>query len=113
MPWRAGTEPFALDGLLVDYDKRRVTVDGCEVTLTATEYELLRILSVNAPRAVSAGSLLRQAWRGRIDADTADTHRVRAFVRKLRRKLGDDAASPRLILNQRGVGYRMPLPTDD
>ena len=110
---RAGTEPFALDGLLVDYDKRRVTVDGCEVTLTATEYELLRILSVNAPRAVSAGSLLRQAWRGRIDADTADTHRVRAFVRKLRRKLGDDAASPRLILNQRGVGYRMPLPTDD
>ena len=110
---RAGTEPFALDGLLVDYENRRVTVDGREVMLTATEYELLRILSVNAPRAVSAGSLLRQAWRGRIDADAADTHRVRAFVRKLRRKLGDDAASPRLILNQRGVGYRMALPTDD
>ena len=110
---RAGTEPFSLDGLLVDYENRRVTVDGREVALTATEYELLRILSVNAPRAVSAGSLLRQAWRGRIDADAADTHRVRAFVRKLRRKLGDDAASPRLILNQRGVGYRMASPTDD
>ena len=111
---RAGVEPFAVGGLVVDYANRRVAVNGREVALTATEYELLRILSVSAPRPVSAGSLLRQAWGGRIGADaTDDTQRVRAFVRKLRRKLGDDGSRPRLILNQRGVGYRMAALQDD
>ena len=105
---RTPTEPFALGGLAIDYERRRVTVDGNEVTLTATEYEVLRILSVEAPRVVATGSLLRQAWGAHLDPNVrSEAHRVRAFVRKLRRKLGDDAGPPRLILNERGVGYRM------
>ena len=47
---RAGAEPFVLGALAIDYDQRRVTVDGRAVALTATEYEQLRILSVNAGR---------------------------------------------------------------
>ena len=108
---QASAGPFALGGLAVDYERRRVTVNGREVSLTVTEYELLRILSIAAPRVVGADSLLRQAWRGRIPPRQAtDTQRVRAFVSKLRLKLGDDAANPRLILSERGVGYRMPAP---
>jgi len=110
---RAPAEPFVLGGLAIDYERRRVTVDGNEVTLTATEYEVLRILSVEAPRVVATGSLLRRAWGAHLDpAVRSEAHRVRAFVRKLRRKLGDDAGPPRLILNERGVGYRMAVPED-
>ena len=77
--------------------------------VTATEYELLRVLSRNAGRVSSHEDLLRQVWGGR---HYGDTELVRTFVKNLRRKLGDDAASPAYIVNQRGVGYRMARPDD-
>ena len=104
---RASTEPFVLGPLAIDYEQRQVTVDGQPVSLTATEYELLRTLSVSAGRVVTSKSLLRQIWGLR---DTEDTERVRSFVRNLRAKLGDDAANPAWIFNERGVGYRMASP---
>ena len=108
---RAGTAPFVLGALAIDYERRRVTVDGRTVVLTATEYELLRILSVDAGRVVTSESLLRQAWReGR---EPTDTERVRSFVKQLRTKLGDDAKHPAWIFNERGVGYRMPKPGEE
>ncbi len=107
---RAEPEPFVLGELTIHYDQRRVAVAGRPVKLTATEYELLRVLSVNAGRALTYDSLLRQAWGRRRDA--SDPKLVRAVVKRLRRKLGDDAASPAYIHNERGVGYRMPGPGD-
>ena len=107
---RAGTEPFVLGELVIDYDRRRVALGSRPVSLTATEYGLLRILSVNAGRVVTSESLLRQAWGAR---DTADTAAVRAFVKKLRAKLGDDPGSPTYIFTERGVGYRMPKPGEE
>ena len=105
----AAPDPFILADLVIDYERRRVTVGERAVPLTATEYELLRILSVNAGRVVTSETLLRQAWSGR---ESAQTDPVRAFVKKLRAKLGDDAASPTYIVNERGVGYRMPDPNE-
>ena len=105
---RAGSAPFVLGALAIDYARRRVTVDGRAVALTATEYEILCILSVNAGRVVTSESLLRQAWDG--GRPPTDTERVRGFVRQLRAKLGDDAARPAYLFNERGVGYRMPQP---
>ena len=84
-----------LGALAIDYERRRVTVDGQAVALTATEYEILRILSVHAGRVVTSESLLRQAWDG--GREPTDTERVRAFVSQLRAKLGDDAAHPAFI----------------
>ena len=104
---RAGAEPFELGSLVIDYERRRVSVDGRAVSLTATEYEILRILSVHAGRVVTSESLLRQAWDSR---GSTDTERVRAFVKQIRAKLGDDAANPAFIFNERGVGYRMAKP---
>ena len=104
---RADPEPFVLGDLAIDYDRRRVSVAGRPVELTATEYELLRVLSVNAGRVSTHEALLRQVWTGRTNGDPKA---VRAYVKRLRRKLGDDAADPAWIFNVRGVGYRMPRP---
>ena len=100
-------EPFVLGDLAIRYDSGEVTVRGETVELTATEYELLRLLSVNAGRVVHFDTLLRRIWEGR---DGADAHVVRMTVRNLRRKLGDSADNPAWIFNRRGVGYRMPKP---
>ena len=100
---------FVLGGLAIDHERRRVTVDGEAVDLTATEYELLRLLSLHAGRVVTFNTLLRRVWAGSV---VAQPNTVRVFVRSLRRKLGDDAARPTYIFNERGIGYRMAKPPD-
>ncbi len=102
-------EPFRLGELAIHYEQRRVTVAGRTVRLTATEYELLRVLSLNPRRVLSYDALLRQVWGGR---EAGDVKLVRAYVKKLRRKLGDDAARPAYIVTERQVGYRMARPDD-
>ena len=106
---RAEPEAYLLGDLAIHYNQRRVSVAGCVVHLTATEYELLRMLSFNAGRVSTYEALLRQVWGGR---HQGDTELVRTFVKKLRRKLGDDAANPAYIVNERGVGYRMARPRE-
>ena len=90
---RAEPEPYRLGDLAIHYEQRLVRVAGRAVPLTATEYELLRVLSWTAGRVSTYDALLRQVWDGRHDGDT---ELVRSFVKKLRRKLGDDAARPDL-----------------
>ena len=106
---QAEPESCLLGDLEIHYEERRVSVAGRTVQLTATEYELLRVLSRNAGRVSTYESLLRQVWGER---QYGDTELVRTFVKNLRRKLGDDAASPAYIVNERGVGYRMARPDD-
>ena len=104
---QARPEPFMVADLVIDYEKRRVTVGGRPVRLTVTEYELLRVLSANAGRVMTYESLLQQIW-----GERDDTEPVRTFVKKLRGKLGDVPASPSYIINERGVGYRMIAPDE-
>ena len=106
---RAGPVPFALGDLAIDYDQRRVTVAGRRVELTATEYELLRVLAQDVGRVLTHETLLRRVWAGR---PAAAPKIVRAYVKRLRDKLADEADRPALIVNERGVGYRMPRPGD-
>ena len=97
-------EPYALGDLTINYAERRVTVAGCPVHLTATEYKLLFELSVNAGQVLTQDQLLRRIW----GPDYSGESRVlRTFVKKLRRKLRDDANSPRYIFTEPRVGYRM------
>ena len=100
-------EPFALGELTIDYDRRQVMLAGRPLELTATEYELLHVLSLYAGRVLTYDTLLRRVWGGR---NYGDPILVRAFVKKLRQKLGDDANKPVYILTERGVGYRMAQP---
>ena len=106
---RDAPAPFVSGTLAIDFDRRRVTVDGESVELTATEYELLRVLALEAGRVLSYDTLLRRVWN---DRNGASSNLVRIFVRNLRRKLGDNAANPEWIFNVRGVGYRMSEPSE-
>ncbi len=80
---------------------------GRGVQLTTIELELLRVLSAGAGRVVTTEALLRQVW-GRRGA--GDTERVRTAMKKLPKKLGDQAANPTYIFNVHGVGYRFARP---
>ena len=102
---RAEPAPFVLGELAIDYAHRRVTVAAREVELTATEYDLLRVLSLGRGRVATYDALLRQVWSGK---SHANPKLVRAYVKRLRGKLGDDTGNPTYILTERRVGYRMP-----
>ena len=93
-----------LGGLSIDYAERRIAVAGRPVELTATEYDMLFELSVNAGRVLTHEHLLRRVWG---PDNSGDAGLARTIVKRLRRKLGDDAKNPRYILTQPRVGYRM------
>ncbi|WP_419863619.1 ATP-binding protein [Candidatus Poriferisodalis sp.] len=106
---RAGPQTYARGDLRVDFTRRQVSLAGCAVALTATEFDLLRLLAANAGGVVTTDMLLRQVWG---HSDSNHTDRVRAAVRKLRAKLGDDAAAPVYIFTEHGVGYRLAASTE-
>ena len=98
----APSEPYLFGDLSVDYAQRRVTVAGILVDLTDIEYRMLAELSANAGRIMTHQQLLRRVWG---QDTTTGSGPVRAIVKRLRRKLGDDAADPSYIFNKRRVGY--------
>ena len=104
---RAGpSEPYSLGDLSIDYPGHRVAVAGRPVRLTPTEYELLVELSVHAGRVLTHDQLLQRVWG---PERTGEPWLVREVVKRLRRKLGDDANSPRYVITEPRVGYRMAV----
>ena len=93
------TRPYLLDDLAVDFARRSVTVAGRSVELTDIEFRTLAELSANAGRIMTHEQLLRRVWNKDKPADSGP---VRAIVKRLRRKLGDDADNPNLHLHQAG-----------
>ena len=105
-------ETFQSGALVINYEERRVSLSDVPLELTAIEYDLLRILSTNAGRVVTYEILLRNVWRlDKVDG-TDSRRRIRAFVKKLRDKLGDDPSNPTYIFTEPRVGYRMHRPDD-
>ena len=102
--WSEPSEPYVLGDLSIDYAERRVNVAGRQVDLTPNEYEVLYVLSVNAGRVLSHDQLLQRVWGpGR----SGEPGLLRNVVRRLRRKLGEDADNPRFVFIEPRVGYRM------
>ena len=97
--------PFAVEGLSIDFAERRVSVAGEPVNLTATEYAVLYELAVNAPRVLTHSVLLQRVWG---PERVGEAWLVRDVVKRVRQKLGDSAGSPKYILTEPRVGYRMP-----
>ena len=100
---------FQLAGLTVDLEHRRVTVNGEDVHLTPTEYELLKVF-VNYPNRVLTDRMLLQHVWGSNYADEA--HYLHVYVARLRRKIEAVPQAPRLIMTEPGVGYRLLVPDD-
>lgn len=99
-------EPSDLEAgaLRVSLSARTVAVDGTQVKLTRKEFDVLALLMRHAGRLVSHRQILTTVW-GPAHAD--DTHYLRIAVGHIRDKLSDDAADPRFIITEPGVGYRL------
>jgi DNA-binding response OmpR family regulator len=93
----------ATEGLIVDFVAREVRVDDAPVELTPTEYLLLEYLARHPGAILPHRALLEHVWG---DEYAHDTHYLKVFMHRLRRKIGDTAGHPRYIQTCRGVGYR-------
>lgn len=101
----AGSEPvFTTGELWVDLGKRRVALAGEDVSLTPTEYEIIRLLVQNPGKVLTHRFLLRGVWG---PAYEGETHLLRVNISNLRRKLEPDPSRPRYLLTEPGVGYRL------
>jgi two-component system KDP operon response regulator KdpE len=90
--------------IVVDLPARTVTRAGAPVKLSKKEFEILRLLAVNAGRVLTHQFLLREVWG---PAQENETHYLRIYVGHLRQKLGDPAENPQYIVTEPGVGYRL------
>ena len=100
-----GEEPvFEVGALSIDHARRAVAVDGREVQLTPTEYDLLRALVAHAGKVVTHRHLLRAVWG---DVYDEESHLLRVHISNLRSKLEPEPARPTYILTEPGVGYRL------
>ena len=97
---------FESDGLIVDFAHREVKINGQLVTLTPTEYDLLRTLVKHAGKVLTHHQLLRLVWG---NAYETETHILRVNISNLRRKIEPDPSQPRYLLTEPGVGYRIKL----
>ena len=93
-----------LGALTVDLANRTVRVDAREVKLTRKEFDVLALLVRHPGRLVAHRQILATVW-GPAHAD--DTHYLRIAIGHIRDKLGDEAANPRFIVTEPGVGYRL------
>jgi two-component system, OmpR family, KDP operon response regulator KdpE len=104
------TSTLTCGDLEIDYARHVVKVRGQRVSLTRTEYELLRRLATNAGRIMLHAELLTQVW-GPEYRDDIDY--LRAYIRHLRRKLEADPANPKYILTSQGLGYTLTCPNKE
>ena len=95
---------FVSGRLTVDLLNRSVTVGGCAVKLTPTEYGLLRLFVQHAGRILTHGQILREVWGPNVEEDT---NYVRVYVTGLRKKIEENPQMPELIMTEPGVGYRL------
>jgi two-component system KDP operon response regulator KdpE len=100
---RAESKKYSDNGLEIDFESRRVAIDGIEVHLTRKEYDLLRTLARHAGQVVTHKQLLAAAWGGTV----TDTQFVRVYIGQVRQKIEHDPSNPHLILTEAGIGYRL------
>ncbi|AIA75715.1 transcriptional regulator [Halomonas campaniensis] len=95
---------YVSQGLAIDLELRRVTLQQDDVHLTRKEFAVLARLCRYAGRVVTQTQLLKEIW-GPTHVD--DTHYLRIVISRLRQKLGDDPQTPALLQTEAGVGYRL------
>jgi two-component system KDP operon response regulator KdpE len=107
----SGTEPVVTVGPLhVDFAQRLVYVNGREIKLTPTEYDLLKALVQHNGKIMTRQMLLCQVWGAGYGADP---HYLHVYIAQLRQKIEPDPAHPSLILTIPGVGYRFNAEVED
>jgi two-component system, OmpR family, KDP operon response regulator KdpE len=93
---------FRMGDLSVDLTRRLVTVAGAEVRVSNKEWDILRLLVLNAGKVLTHGAIMREVWGSK-----GDVQYLRIYVRQLRQKLERNPERPEHILTETGVGYRL------
>jgi two-component system KDP operon response regulator KdpE len=97
-----GKPLFTSANLQVDLTRRIVTLAGAEIGLSNKEWEILRLLVLNAGKVLTHKTLMQEVW-----GPTVDVQYLRIYVRQLRHKLEANPARPEHIITETGVGYRL------
>ncbi len=105
-----GGESIAVGGLVVDFDRHQVTVDGAPVPVTRIEYDLLSLFVRNEGKLLTHRAILREVWG---PAYQIESHYLHVYISKLRGKIEHDPRHPRYLITEPGAGYRLMRPPDD
>lgn len=95
---------FESNGLVIDYDARRVFIDGNEIKLTQTEYNIIALLSEHSGKVMTYTAIIREIWGF---SDLNSTKKLQVNMANIRRKFGAKPGANNYIVNELGVGYRM------
>lgn len=95
---------FAVDDLLIDYDRRQVSIQGQPVHLTQTEYNILALLSQHTGKVMTYSAIIRAIWG---TMDDGSVKKLQVNMANIRKKLGCRPGDNRYVTNELGVGYRM------
>lgn len=96
-------EKMAIGKLEIDYGKRMVSLAGEKIHLTPVEYKILVLLSKNAGKVLTHDYIMREIW----GLYGNDSHTLRVNMANIRRKIETNPGTPKYILTEMGVGYRM------
>jgi len=108
--FKTGEKPFRSPGLTIDFSTRTVTVRGQPISLTPIEYNLLHYLVVNEGTVLTHWALLEKVWG---EEYTDSSEYLKVYIQRLRNKLEADPSNPRLLISERGIGYKFVRPPSD
>ena len=94
---------LVFEGLRIDPEKRKVSLDGQRLELTSKEFDLLALFASNPGRTYSREQLLNQVWKYQF---TGYEHTVNSHINRLRAKIERNPSQPNYIITAWGVGYR-------
>ncbi len=103
-----GTQ-FFMNGLLINYDERSVTLNDEEIKFTQTEYNIVQLLSVYAGRVLTYTEIIKKIWGY---SDIGSVKKLQVNMANIRKKLGEKPGENQFITNELGVGYRMNAPEE-
>ena len=95
---------FESDGLVIDYDARRVFIDKTEINLTQTEYNIIALLSEHSGKVMTYAAIINSIWGY---SDVYSTKKLQVNMANIRKKFGAKPGKKNYIVNELGVGYRM------
>ena len=95
---------FVLHDLVIEYDARQVFIDGREIKLTQTEYNIIAFLSENAGVMMTYAAIIKAIWGS---SDEGSTKKLQVNMANIRKKFGIKPGENKYISNELGVGYRM------
>ena len=104
----SGDPEVRIGDLVVDLEKRGVTMAGERVSLTPNEFDMLALFAQNEGKLMTHRAILKAVWG---PAYSDESHYLHVYVSQLRRKIEPDPARPRYLLTEAGAGYRLVDPS--